>query len=148
VRRTRLIWFAAGLFVAAAANFSAKWLIKSSARISNDQYIVVSDRQELREDVAFPKGQIVETNPRILRECGVRNFVVWQPERWVADGPGVTSGFKPSEQSDTSVTCVLNAVADRKVFARLQSAAHPNDLARDVIQAKKQEAAPKNAKTH
>ena len=147
MRRTRLVWFLAGLAVATLTNLGVMWFSQLSSDGVQSQYIVVSDQEDFPDGVPFPDRQIVEMNPEILKECGVRNFVIWQPEG-TPDGQGVTSGFRPAEQSDQSVTCVFTAMEEGKIFGHMKSAIHPNDLAPEIIQFQKQEAALKNAQTH
>jgi hypothetical protein len=114
---------------------------------AREAYLIVSDRQARSDEKTIPEGEIFEQNPKILRNCGINNFSVWA-SNGMPEGPGVTSGFVISEQSDDAISCVLKSIADREVYGWVSSADNPHALSPVVDDFQKMGAAEEHAQTH
>jgi hypothetical protein len=105
VRRTRLIWFAAGAAVCAAVTISFNLLASSGG--APQPYLSVSERDLLSDEIDHLES-VAQTSGALLRECGAKRFYMK-----AANGvDGVPySLIKIEQENHLAIHCVFERAA-------------------------------------
>lgn len=101
MRRTKLIWFAAGAATSAIVALIAQLAIQHPKQAQ--PYLSVSERP-LTENESNKFGDIAQTSGKLLRECGAKQFDVKAANG--ADGVPY-SLIKINQENDLTIHCVF-----------------------------------------
>lgn len=126
MRRTKLIWFAAGAAAATLFSLFANWFLQPTViKHGRTAYIVLtephSEKQPIVGEPASNNEMIANQTGSILRDCGATVFET----TFLYNDHAPTADFPIIRENHSSLDCVIKAINDQGIHFEIETRNSP-----------------------